>query len=121
MMAPVFKAGLGGRLASGDQWFPWVHVDDAVAQVQFALNEESLQGPVNVVAPGIARNAGFTKTLGRVVRRPAFFAVPGFAVRAATGPLADELLGSKRVVPGKLGESCWLHPTLEEALRAELG
>ena len=121
LMAPIFKLGFGGKLGDGRQWFPWVHVDDAVAQIEFVLNHEEVRGAVNVVAPEGARNESFTKALGRVVGRPTWFAVPGFAVRAVAGPLSDELLGSKHVIPAELGESCWLHPTLEEALRTELG
>ncbi len=119
LMAPIFRAGLGGRLGAGRQWFPWIHVDDAVAQIEAALDDPSLRGPVNVVAPNPVRNADYTKVLGRVVRRPAFFAVPGFAVKTALGPLADELLGSKRVIAHPSAR--FTHPEVEDALRAELG
>lgn len=118
LMAPIFRAGLGGRLGDGRQWFPWIHVDDAVTQIEAALDETSMRGPVNVVSPNPVRNVDYTKVLGRVLRRPTVFAVPGFAVKTALGPLADELLGSKRVRAHPAARFAWAD--LEPALRAEL-
>jgi len=119
LMAPIFKAGLGGRLGDGRQWFPWVHVDDAVSQIERAIEDEDLRGPVNVVSPNPVRNAEYTKVLGRVLGRSTLLAVPGFAVKAALGPLADELLGSKRVRshPG----ATWAFADLDAALQREVG
>mgnify|MGYP001813427553 CR=1 FL=1 len=121
LMAPLFRMGLGGRLGSGRQWFPWVHVDDAVAMIHETLADEERRGPVNVVAPEGVRNAEFTRVLGSVLGRPTMLAVPGFAVRTALGPLSDELLGSKHVRASDRGSGGWSHPGLESALRAELG
>jgi uncharacterized protein (TIGR01777 family) len=102
MLTP-FKLGLGGRLGSGKQWMSWIHVDDIVGAIHHALNTESLSGAVNLVAPNPVRNAEFTKTLASVLGRPAWFPVPGFALRAAFGGMANELLlASQHVEPEKL-------------------
>ena len=123
LMAPIFKTGLGGRLGSGRQWFPWVHVDDAAGLVLRAVEDPELDGALNVVAPAPVRNEELTRVLATQVRRPAFLAVPPFALRAALGPLASELLGSKRVVPERASSLgfAWRHEQLEGALEAELG
>jgi uncharacterized protein (TIGR01777 family) len=106
MLTP-FKFGLGGRIGSGRQWSSWIHVDDIVGAVRYAISNESLSGPINLVAPDAVRNAEFTKVLASVLRRPAIFPVPGFALRLAFGKQAAEemLLASLRVQPGKLGSS----------------
>jgi uncharacterized protein (TIGR01777 family) len=106
MLTP-FKLGLGGRIGSGRQWWSWIHVDDIVGAIQHAMHTESLSGPVNLVAPDAVRNAEFTKVLASVLRRPAIFPVPGFALQMAFGkPAAEEMfLASQRVQPGKLGAS----------------
>ncbi len=121
LMAPLFKLGLGGRLGDGRQWFPWVHVEDAVSMIHEAALDPDRSGPLNVVAPGSVRNADFTRMLGSVLGRPTLLAVPGFAVRTALGPLSDELLGSKKVQACDRPSEAWIHPGLESALRAELG
>jgi uncharacterized protein (TIGR01777 family) len=123
LMRRPFGLGLGGRLGDGRQWVPWIQLDDLVALVRFALDEASLHGPLNAVAPVPARNAELTAALSRVLRRPALIPVPGLAVRLALGELADELLGSKRVVPERALAAGFrfAHPELEEALAAELG
>lgn len=123
LMARVFRLGLGGRLGSGRQWVPWVHADDAVGLVRRALEDEGLDGPMNVVAPGCVRNAELTRALAAQLRRPALLPAPAFALRAGLGPLAGELLGSRRVVPRRaeqLGHA-FAHPALEGALARELG
>ena len=106
MLMP-FKLGLGGRMGSGQQWWSWIHVDDIVGGIQHAMRNESLAGPVNLVAPNPVRNAEFTKVLASVLGRPAIFPVPEFALRLAFGKQAAEemLLASQRVQPGKLGSS----------------
>lgn len=103
MLTP-FKLGLGGRIGSGRQWLSWIHLDDIVGGIQHAIGAESLAGPVNLVAPNPVRNAEFTKVLASVLRRPAFFPVPEFALRLVFGKQAAEemLLASQRVQPGKL-------------------
>ncbi len=121
-VARLFRLGLGGRLGSGRQWMPWIHVDDLVGLVRAALEHETWEGPVNAVSPVPVRNQEFTRELARAVRRPALVPVPGFALRLALGELAEELLGSRRVVPGKAeaGGFVFRHPELAEALDAEL-
>jgi len=106
-MLPAFKLGLGGRLGSGKQWWSWIHVDDIVGAVHHALQTDSLSGPVNLVSANPVRNEEFTRVLASVLRRPAFFPMPGFALGLAFGrSAADELfLSSQRVDPGKLGAS----------------
>jgi uncharacterized protein (TIGR01777 family) len=106
MLTP-FKLGLGGRIGSGKQWWSWIHLDDIIGAIHHALRTESLAGPVNLVAPNAVRNAEFTKVLASVLRRPAIFPVPEFALRLAFGKqAADEmLLASVRVQPGKLVSS----------------
>ena len=103
MLTP-FKLGLGGRIGSGKQWWSWVHVDDIVGAVQYALRTKSLSGAVNMVGPNPVRNAEFTKVLASVLGRPAFFPVPGFALGLAFGRTAAQelFLASQRVEPGKL-------------------
>jgi uncharacterized protein len=98
-MLPPFRMGLGGRLASGRQWMPWVHLDDAVGLLLHAASREELRGPLNVVAPGLVRNSDFTRELARSLHRPALFPVPKLALRLLLGEGADALLGSQRVLP----------------------
>jgi uncharacterized protein (TIGR01777 family) len=115
-----FRLGLGGRLGSGKQFMSWVALDDVVGAICHALTHDDLQGPVNVVSPTPVRNDEFTKTLGRVLRRPTVFPLPAFAARLAFGQMADELLlTSQRVEPAKLiaGGYQFAFPDLEGALR----
>jgi len=121
-LALPFRAGLGGRLGSGSQWFPWIHVDDLVGMLRAALRDERWRGPVNAVAPAPVTNAELTRSLGRTLRRPTPLPVPAALLRLALGELACELLDSRRVVPRAAQE--WgfefTHPSLDEALAAEL-
>lgn len=123
LMALPFRLGLGGRLGSGRQWFPWIHADDLVALVRAALDDARYRGPVNASAPEPVRNAELTRALGRVLGRPTLLPVPAIALRLALGDLADELLGSRRVLPRAALERgfAFAHPTLESALASELG
>jgi hypothetical protein len=117
-----FQLGLGGRLGDGRQWFPWIHVDDLVGLILAVLRDGAYRGAVNAAAPAPVTNAELTRTLGRVLARPALLPVPAFALRLALGELSDELLGSRRVVPQAALDRgfAFAHPTLEEALRSEL-
>lgn len=118
MLLP-FRMGLGGRLGDGRQWWSWVSVDDLVGAIHHALNDDSLQGPVNTVSPNPVTNAEFTKTLAAVLKRPALFPMPAFAVRLVFGEMGDELfLASQRVAPAKLAASGYQfkHPELGKAL-----
>lgn len=121
-MAIPFRLGLGGRLGSGRQWFPWIHADDMAGLIVFALGEPAATGAINATAPHPVRNQELTRELASVLHRPAIFAVPAFALRIALGELSDELLGSRRVVPGRaeaLGYR-FAQPRIAEALTAEL-
>jgi uncharacterized protein len=114
---------LGGKLGSGKQWMSWIALEDLVRAILFLLENESAVGAFNLVAPEPVRNAQFTKTLGRVLRRPTFFRVPEFALRMMFGEMADAaLLASQRVYPERLLAAGFefKHPKLEGALRSML-
>jgi uncharacterized protein (TIGR01777 family) len=99
MMVP-FKIGAGGKLGTGTQWMSWVALEDVVRIIRFAIENEAVQGPVNVVAPQPVTNAEFTQVLASTMNRPAFFTAPTFALRAVLGEMADEmLLSSQRAIP----------------------
>jgi uncharacterized protein len=122
-MLPLFKLGVAGRLGGGRQWFPWIHLDDVVGLIHHALFAERLGGPLNAAAPGEATNAEFTAALASVLRRPAFFAAPGFALRLALGEMAEMLLASQRVRPAAALASGYefKFPSLRGALEDLLG
>lgn len=102
-MLPAFRWGLGGRLGSGRQYVSWITLDDAVRAVDRLLGEETPAGPVNLVAPQPVDNRRLTRSLGRVLRRPAVLPVPALALRVMLGEMADELLlSSARAVPRRL-------------------
>jgi len=119
----IFSLGLGGRLGSGRQWFPWVHVEDVVSLIVSAVADARYRGAVNATAPEPVTNAELTRELAACLGRPAFFPVPAALLRLALGELSEELLGSRRVVPRAALEAGFrfAFPTLPEALRAELG
>ncbi|GBD35653.1 Epimerase family protein [bacterium HR36] len=115
-----FLLCLGGKIGSGDQYWSWIHIHDAVKAFQFVLEQEGLRGPVNFTSPQPVTNAEFTRTLGRVLRRPTIFPMPAFAARLVFGEMADALfLSSARVVPKKLRDHGFTfdYPELESALR----
>jgi uncharacterized protein (TIGR01777 family) len=97
-MLPAFKAFLGGRLASGAQWMPWIHLDDIVGIFQHAI-EHPVSGPLNGAAPGIVTNRKFTAQLAGALHRPAFLPVPRFALHLLLGEMAEVTLASQRVLP----------------------
>jgi uncharacterized protein len=121
---PIFKLGVGGRIGSGRQWWSWVTLDDVVGAIHHALENDSVEGPVNVGSPNPLTNAQYTKVLGKVLNRPTFFAVPAPAIRIAIGEMADALLlASQRMEPARLKETGYhfRYPELEDALRHLLG
>lgn len=123
MLLP-FRLGLGGRIGSGSQYMSWIALDDLVGAVQQILVTPSLTGPVNAVSPNPVRNAEFTRTLGKVLARPAIFPLPAFVVRLVFGQMGEEaLLGSQRVEPVRLKASgyAFRFPDLQGALRHVLG
>jgi uncharacterized protein len=105
-MLPPFRAGVAGRLGSGKQFISWATRDDAVRAIDLALNAPELKGPVNVVSPHSVTNAEFTRTLARVLGRPAILHMPAFALRLLAGEMANEaLLSSARVRPERLAKA----------------
>jgi uncharacterized protein len=125
-LAPVrvaFRLGLGGRFRDGRQWFPWIHAADLVGLIRAALGDARWSGPVNAVGPTPIRNADFVRAVARAVHRPALLPVPAFALRAALGELADELLGSRRVLAERATALGFRFgaPRVEDALATELG
>ena len=117
-MLPPFKLGLGGPVAGGRQYLPWIHVDDLVGIYVAALDGTGWQGPVNATAPNPVTNAEFSKALGRALRRPAVLPVPGFALRALYGEMATIVTTGQRAVPRAALSHGYRfeHPDLDEAL-----
>ena len=123
-MLPPFRMGVGGVIGSGRQYMSWVALDDVLGGILHALRAGDLTGPVNLAAPHPVTNAEFTKTLGRVLRRPTFLPLPAFGARLAFGEMADALLlSSARVEPARLRADGFEfdYPDLEAALRHLLG
>lgn len=115
-----FKLGLGGTIGSGNQYMSWIALDDLVSVFLFALDNESISGAINAVSPTPVTNREFTKTLARVLSRPAIFPVPAFAVKLALGEMADALLlASTRVISTRLENTSFAHSDLESALQRE--
>ena len=105
-MLPPFKVGLGGPFGNGNHWMPWIHIEDIVNIALYCINQTSLQGAINGTAPHPVRNNEFVKTLGAVLKRPAFFPLPATVVKLLFGQMGEELLlQGKAVVPKKLQDS----------------
>ncbi len=123
-MKVPFLLGVGGRIGDGRQYMSWITNGDLVSALVFALQNEALEGPVNMVSPTPVTNAELTATLGRVLKRPTILPVPKFALRMGAGSeMADEMfIGSTRVIPGVLQAQGfrWDHAELEPALRSVL-
>lgn len=122
-MLPIFKMGLGGKLGTGRQWWPWIHLDDVIGIVQHAIAHRDLRGPINATAPTPVRQSEFAEVLARVLRRPAFMPAPAFAIKTALGEFGAEVLGSRKVLPQRALETGYRFrfPDLEPALRDLLG
>ncbi len=122
LMRTPFSLGVGGRIGSGRQFFPWIHLTDLVNAALFCLDETAISGAVNAVAPECVRNDAFTRALGRVLHRPTVIPIPAFAVKLALGEVSGELLGSRRVVPARLEANGFPfeYPTVESALEGAL-
>ncbi len=122
LMVIPFRLGVGGRLGSGNQWFPTVSLADYVAAVSKAVTDATMSGPYNVTAQVPSTNAEFTKELGRQLHRPTLFTVPGFALTAAVGDLGEAMLGSLRVTPRRLLEAGFEFddPTVADQVSAAL-
>jgi len=122
-MLPPFRAGLGGPIAGGGQYMPWIALDDIVGLYLRALDDDSWTGPINASAPNPATNGEFVKALGRALKRPAIVPVPGFALKLMFGEMASVLVVSQRMVPRRALELGYefTHAELDGALRAALG
>lgn len=121
-MVTPFRFGVGGPIGSGRQFFPWIHIDDAVGLFLHALDTPAMTGAVNAIAPELVRNREFAQAIGSVLSRPAFFAVPGFMLRLVVGEFAEALLTGQRALPRRAGEAGYrfVHPELRPALAAIL-
>jgi uncharacterized protein (TIGR01777 family) len=122
MLTP-FKLGLGGPIGSGTQYFSWIGLDDTIGAIHHLMFADTVRGPVNLTAPQAVPQRAFAKALGKVLGRPAFLPLPTFAAKLVLGELGDVVLGGANIQPAKLLASGFqfLTPTLEEALRHELG
>ena len=107
-MLPLFRLGLGGRLGSGRQWWPWITLVDEVRAILHLL-DSSLTGPVNLTGPEPARNADVTRALAQALRRPAILPVPAVALRLVLGEFASDILASQRVTPAALAADGFSH------------
>jgi uncharacterized protein len=121
-MLPFFRLGLGGPVAGGDQYVPWIQLDDVVSALSFCVDEPAAAGAVNVTAPHPVTNAEFSRALGRVLKRPAVLPVPGFALSLLYGEMAQIVTTGQRVIPRRLEELGFRfrHPELDAALREVL-
>lgn len=100
-MLPMFRLGLGGRLGSGKQWFPWVHLEDHIHMTKRLIDDTELSGPFNLAAPNPVTNAQFTATLARILKRPAFMHIPAPVLQLLMGEMAEILLASQRAIPAR--------------------
>jgi len=122
-MLPPFRLGVGGRIGSGEHWMSWIHADDAVGLIEFALNEAKITGPLNLTAPEPVTNAQFTSALAHALTRPAILPVPVTALRLLFGEMSEMLTASQRVLPAaalKAGYK-FRYPKLGPALASVLG
>ncbi|MCZ4086189.1 DUF1731 domain-containing protein, partial [Streptomyces antarcticus] len=119
---PIFRAGVGGRLGNGRQYWSYLSLRDEVAALRHIIDTPALSGPVNLTAPEPVTNRQVTEAMGRVLRRPAVLPVPAVALRVALGEFAEDVLGSQRVRPARLLESGFVFrdPSIEQAIRAAL-
>jgi len=122
-MLPFFRLGIGGPVAGGRQYVPWIHLDDVVGALLFCLDDARAAGPVNLAAPNPVTNTELSRTLGRVLNRPAVLPVPAFALKLLYGDMAQIVVTGQRVVPSRLNQLGYefRHPDLEAALRDVLG
>jgi hypothetical protein len=117
-LLPLFRLGLGGVVASGGQWYSWIHVDDEVGVLLHAI--DGAEGVLNATAPNPVTNRDFTHALGRAVHRPTIFPVPAFAAALMLGEGGTVLTEGQRVVPRRTVESGYVfrHQALDEALQS---
>ncbi|OON77707.1 TIGR01777 family oxidoreductase [Streptomyces tsukubensis] len=120
---PIFKAGLGGRMGDGNQYWSFISLHDEVAALRHILDTETLSGPVNLTAPEPLTNREVTAAMSRVLKRPALFPVPATALKVALGEFSGDVLGSQRVLPRQLLDSgfTFAFPEIDDAIGAALG
>ena len=118
-LALPIRMFVGGRLGSGRQYYPWIHIADTVGALRFLIENEGMNGVFNITAPEPATNAEFTKALAHTMRRPCWFPVPGFAFQMVFGEMADVVLCGQRALPGRLQSEGYVfrYPKLDEALQ----
>ena len=119
---PIFRAGLGGRLGSGRQFWSFISLHDEIAALRFLIDTPSLSGPVNLTAPDPLTNREITKAMGKVLHRPTLAAVPAPVLRTVLGEFAGDVLSSQRVRPGRLLDAgfTWAHPEIQQAVKEAL-
>lgn len=122
-MLPFFRAGVGGPVAGGHQYVPWVHIDDVVGALLFVLDTPQAQGPLNLTAPAPVENAELSRALGSALHRPALLPVPALALRALYGEMSQIVTTGQRALPRELERLGYRfrHAEIEPALRAVLG
>jgi uncharacterized protein len=122
-MLPFFKLGVGGPVAGGRQYVPWIHLDDVIGGVVHCLDHEAVTGPVNLTAPNPITNAELSRALGHALGRPAVLPVPGLAVKLLYGEMAEMVTTGQRAIPVKLGAAGYTfrHPEIGPALQDVLG
>ena len=118
-MLPAFKAFVGGPIGAGKQWMSWVHLDDVVGVYVHAIENAQISGPLNATAPHPRRNKDFSKALGKALGRPSFLPVPGLALYAVFGEVAEILVNGQKALPRATQESGYVfrYPELEPALK----
>jgi len=119
-MLPPFKMGLGGKIGSGQQWMPWIHLDDLVGIILHCIEHNDLNGAINATAPNPSTNQNFTKTLGKILNRPTIFSIPEIIIKLLMGQMGVELLLSgKKILPIKISDKGYQfqYPKLENALQ----
>ena len=121
-MSMLFRLGVGGKLGSGRQYWPWISLTDEIRALRFLLDTDGLSGPVNLTGPDPATNATVTSAIGEIVHRPTILPVPSLALKIALGEFAGEVLVSQRVIPRRLLDAGFSfdHTDVTAALRAEL-
>lgn len=121
-MFPLFKAGVGGKLGNGQQYWSWISMRDEINAIEYLLNNPQISGPVNLTGPEPQTNAGITSAMGKVLGRPTLLPVPAFALKIALGEFSTEVLSSARVLPAVLEQNTFdfQDRNIESAIRAAL-
>ena len=121
-MFPLFKAGLGGKLGSGQQYWSWISMRDEINAIEFLLNSPQISGPVNLTAPEPQTNADITSAMGKVLGRPTLLPAPAFALKVVLGEFSTDVLSSARVLPAVLEQNSFdfQDRNIESAIRAAL-